>query len=160
MLCLRCKYDNLASRHFCGACGAPLPVICRRCGFANTSADRYCGGCGNSVAGPNPDVPQSGSALTNQPEYRQLTVMFVDLVGSTELGSGLDPEDLVALLRRYREACVATIAKHDGFIAQYLGDGILVYFGFPQAQEDAAERAVRATTDLLRSDFSRECCSA
>ena len=75
--------------------------------------------------------------------------MFVDLVGSTALGSELDPEDIISLLRQYREASVAVIAKHDGFIAQYLGDGILVYFGFPQAQEDAAERAVRASLEIV-----------
>jgi class 3 adenylate cyclase/predicted transcriptional regulator len=82
-------------------------------------------------------------------ERRQVTVVFVDLVGSTALGSELDPEDIISLLRQYREACVAVIAKHDGFIAQYLGDGILVYFGFPQAQEDAAERAVRASLEIV-----------
>jgi class 3 adenylate cyclase len=75
-------------------------------------------------------------------ERRQVTVVFVDQVYSTALGSELDPEDIISLLRQYREACVAVIAKHDGFIAQYLGDGILVYFGFPQAQEDAVLRPV------------------
>ena len=82
-------------------------------------------------------------------ERRQLTVVFVDLVGSTALGTELDPEDLIQLLRQYRDACTAVIGKYDGFIAQYLGDGILVYFGFPQAQEHAAERAVRAGLEIV-----------
>ncbi|MGD0421639.1 MAG: adenylate/guanylate cyclase domain-containing protein [Xanthobacteraceae bacterium] len=82
-------------------------------------------------------------------ERRQLTVVFVDLVGSTALGTELDPEDLIQLLRQYRDACTAVIVKYDGFIAQYLGDGILVYFGFPQAQEHAAERAVRAGLEIV-----------
>ena len=82
-------------------------------------------------------------------ERRQLTVVFVDLVGSTALGRELDPEDLIQLLRQYRDACTAVIAKYDGFIAQYLGDGILVYFGFPQAQEHAGERAVRAGLEIV-----------
>ena len=82
-------------------------------------------------------------------ERRQLTVVFVDLVGSTALGTELDPEDLIQLLRQYRDACTAVIAKYDGFIAQYLGDGILVYFGFPQAQEHAGERAVRAGLEIV-----------
>src|SRR5271170_4661916 len=82
-------------------------------------------------------------------ERRQLTVVFVDLVGSIALGRELDPEDLIQLLRQYRDACTAVIAKYDGFIAQYLGDGILVYFGFPQAQEHAAERAVRAGWEIV-----------
>ena len=83
------------------------------------------------------------------PERRQLTVVFIDLVGSTALGRDLDPEDLIHLLRQYRDACIAVIGKYDGFIAQYLGDGILVYFGFPQAQEHAAERAVRAGLEIV-----------
>jgi len=98
------------------------------------------------TASPAPaQLPPAGPAI----ERRQVTVVFIDLVGSTKFGRELDPEDLVILLRQYREACVATIAKHDGFIAQYLGDGILVYFGFPQAQEDAAERAVRAGLEIV-----------
>jgi class 3 adenylate cyclase/ABC-type lipoprotein export system ATPase subunit len=84
-------------------------------------------------------------------ERRQVTVVFIDLVGSTALGRQLDPEDLIRLLRQYREACVAVIGKYDGFIAQYLGDGILVYFGFPQAQEHAAERAVRAALEIVET---------
>jgi len=82
-------------------------------------------------------------------ERRQLTVVFIDLVGSTVLGGELDPEDLIRLLRQYREACVAAIGRYDGYIAQYLGDGILVYFGFPQAQENAADRAVRAGLEIV-----------
>jgi class 3 adenylate cyclase len=82
-------------------------------------------------------------------ERRQVTVAFIDLVGSTALGSELDPEDLIRLLRQYREACVAAVGKYDGYIAQYLGDGILVYFGFPQALEHAAERAVRAGLETV-----------
>ena len=82
-------------------------------------------------------------------ERRQLTVVFIDLVGSTVLGGELDPEDLIRLLSQYREACVAAIGKYEGHVAQYLGDGILVYFGFPQAQEDAADRAVRAGLEIV-----------
>jgi class 3 adenylate cyclase/ABC-type lipoprotein export system ATPase subunit len=82
-------------------------------------------------------------------ERRQLTVAFIDLVGSTGLGGELDPEDLIRLLSQYREACVAAIGKFEGYVAQYLGDGILVYFGFPQAQEDAAHRAVRAGLEIV-----------
>jgi len=82
-------------------------------------------------------------------ERRQVTIVFIDLVGSTALGRDLDPEDIIRLLRQYRDACVAAIGKYDGFIAQYLGDGILVYFGFPQAQEHAAERAVRAGLEIV-----------
>src|SRR3954452_4293926 len=102
-------------------------------------------------------VPAVASAPGQPPpqpapvERRQVTVVFIDLVGSTALGRQLDPEDLIRLLRQYREACVAVIGKYDGFIAQYLGDGILVYFGFPQAQEHAAERAVRAGLEIVET---------
>jgi class 3 adenylate cyclase/ABC-type lipoprotein export system ATPase subunit len=92
--------------------------------------------------------PDFAPAVETTDERRQLTVMFVDLVGSTVLGGELDPEDLIRLLSQYREACVAAIGKFEGHVAQYLGDGILVYFGFPQAQEDAADRAVRAGLEI------------
>ena len=90
---------------------------------------------------------------SNQPapqvERRQVTVVFIDLVGSTALGSELDPEDLIRLLRQYRDVCVAAVSKYDGYIAQYLGDGILVYFGFPLALEHGAELAVRAGLETV-----------
>src|ERR1700733_1797390 len=96
-------------------------------------------------------TPDQPSPQTAPVERRQVTVVFIDLVGSTALGSKLYPEDLIRLLRQYREACVAVIGKYDGFIAQYLGAGILVYFGFPQAQEHAAERAVRAALEIVET---------
>jgi class 3 adenylate cyclase/ABC-type lipoprotein export system ATPase subunit len=101
------------------------------------------------AATPVASVPGQPPPQPAPVERRQVTVVFIDLVGSTALGAELDPEDLIRLLRQYREACVAVIEKYDGFIAQYLGDGILVYFGFPQAQEHAAERAVRAALEIV-----------
>jgi class 3 adenylate cyclase/ABC-type lipoprotein export system ATPase subunit len=92
---------------------------------------------------------QPSSQPASQVERRQVTVVFIDLVGSTALGSELDPEDLIRLLRQYREVCVAAVGKYDGYIAQYLGDGILVYFGFPLALEHAAELAVRAGLETV-----------
>jgi class 3 adenylate cyclase len=77
-------------------------------------------------------------------ERRQLTVMFCDLVGSTELSARLDPEDLREIIAAYHRAVAAVITSFDGFVAKYMGDGVLVYFGYPQAHEDDAERAVRA----------------
>src|SRR5215472_6090705 len=77
-------------------------------------------------------------------ERRQLTVMFCDLVGSTELSSRLDPEDLRDVIGAYHRAVAATVAGFDGFVAKYMGDGVLAYFGYPRAHEDDAERAVRA----------------
>src|SRR6266568_2802168 len=77
-------------------------------------------------------------------ERRQLTVLFCDLVDSTALAARLDPEELREVVRAYQDTCAKVIARFEGHIAQYLGDGLLVYFGYPQAHEDDAPRAVRA----------------
>ena len=84
-------------------------------------------------------------------ERRQLTVMFCDLVDSTALSSQLDPEDLRDVVRAYQAACTAVIQRFDGHIAQLLGDGLLIYFGYPQAHEDDALRAVRAGLGLVHA---------
>ncbi len=84
-------------------------------------------------------------------ERRQLTVMFVDLVGSTALSGRLDPEDYRGVIRTYQEACASVVGRYEGFVAKYLGDGILVYFGYPQAHEDDAERAVRAGLGIIKA---------
>ena len=84
-------------------------------------------------------------------ERRQVTIMFCDLVGSTALSARLDPEDLREVIGRYH-ACVAeTVGRCDGFVAKYMGDGVLVYFGYPQAHEDDAEQAVRAGLALVNA---------
>src|SRR3982075_456960 len=75
--------------------------------------------------------------------------MFCDLVGSTELASRLDPEDLREVIGRYHTRAAETVRRFDGFVAKYMGDGVLVYFGYPQAHEDDAERAVRAGLELV-----------
>jgi class 3 adenylate cyclase/tetratricopeptide (TPR) repeat protein len=92
-------------------------------------------------------VPTTGSSA----ERRQLTVMFCDLVGSTALSGRLDPEDLQRLIRGYHDAVAAAVAPYAGHIAQFLGDGVLVYFGYPQAHEDDAARAVRAGLGILKA---------
>jgi class 3 adenylate cyclase len=84
-------------------------------------------------------------------ERRQLTVLFCDLVDSTVLASQLDPEDLREVVRAYQEACAKVIARYEGHIAQYLGDGLLVYFGYPQAHEDDAQRAVRTGLGIVEA---------
>jgi hypothetical protein len=82
-------------------------------------------------------------------ERRQVTVMFCDLVGSTALSLQLDPEDLREVIGAYHSCVAQIIGRYDGFVAKYMGDGVLVYFGYPQAHEDDAERAVRAGLALV-----------
>ena len=84
------------------------------------------------------------SVVSADAERRQLTVMFCDLVGSTALSAGLDPEDLREVIAAYHRAVAEVITRLDGFVSRYMGDGVLAYFGYPQAHEDDAERAVRA----------------
>jgi class 3 adenylate cyclase len=84
-------------------------------------------------------------------ERRQLTVMFTDLVGSTALSAKLDPEDLRSVIGAYHKCVAETVARFDGFVAKYMGEGVLIYFGYPQAHEDDAERAVRAGLALVEA---------
>src|SRR5262249_39782727 len=95
------------------------------------------------VSRPHTTPPLAASA-SPEAERRQLTVLFCDLVDSTVLASQLDPEDLRAVVRAYQDTCAKVIARFEGHIAQYLGDGLLVYFGYPLAHEDDAQRAVGA----------------
>ena len=100
-----------------------------------------------------PISPLAPATTTESPtgERRQLTVMFCDLVGSTALSEKLDPEVLRALLHDYRTCCGKVIARYDGFVARYVGDGILTYFGWPKAHEEDAERALRAALEIIQA---------
>src|SRR5262245_47682865 len=96
-------------------------------------------------AAPSPP----GAPAPPEAERRQLTVLFCDLVDSTVLASQLDPEELREVVLAYQETCAKVIARFEGHIAQYLGDGLLVYFGYPLAHEDDAQRAVRAGLGIV-----------
>ena len=97
-----------------------------------------------AAAGESPAVEASSEA-----ERRQVTVLFCDLVGSTQMSVVLDPEILATLIRRYQDAVAGAIGRYGGFVAKFMGDGVLAYFGFPRAYEDAAERAVRAALAMV-----------
>ena len=106
-------------------------------------------GAGNGPAPPPAAeeanaLPTPAAAAPSQAERRQLTVMFVDLVGSTELSSRLDPEEMREILRAYQDAVAGEVLRWEGHVAKFMGDGVLAYFGWPEAHEDEAERAVRA----------------
>ena len=98
---------------------------------------------GFAADGAPADVPVDAA------ERRQVTVMFADLVGSTALSARMDPEDLREIISAYQRCVAETVRRFGGFVAKYMGDGVLVYFGYPQAHEDDAERAVRAALELI-----------
>ena len=96
------------------------------------------------------EAPSAPSASPeDRAERRQVTVMFSDLVGSTALSSRMDPQDLREVISAYQKCVAETVRRLDGFVAKYMGDGVLAYFGYPQAHEDDAERAVRAGLELV-----------
>jgi len=150
MQCSSCGVANPEGDRFCGACGVPLPQRCRACGHENAVGNRFCGGCGVRLTG---DAPSTAFTPANPPppnaQRRQLTVMFCDLVGSTALSAQLDPEDLREIIGAYHKCVAGTVGRFEGFVAKYMGDGVLVYFGYPQAHEDDPERAIRAGLHLV-----------
>src|ERR1700739_782398 len=100
--------------------------------------------------GQTPVSPETTTpAPRTDAERRQVTVMFSDLVGSTALSARMDPEDLREVISAYQKCVAETVGRFGGFVAKYMGDGVLVYFGYPQAHEDDAEQAVRAGLDLV-----------
>src|ERR1700739_3993856 len=111
----------------------------------------------NDASGKTPSVDAATTSSTpsaqpeDRAERRQVTVMFCDLVGSTALSARMDPEDLREVISAYQKCVAETVGRLGGFIAKYMGDGALVYFGYPQAHEDDAERAVRAGLELVAS---------
>jgi class 3 adenylate cyclase len=104
----------------------------------------------SAPAAPTP-TPAAEPKPHDTAERRQVTVMFSDLVGSTALSARMDPEDLREVISAYQKAVAATVQRFGGFVAKYMGDGVLVYFGYPQAHEDDAERAVRAGLELINA---------
>lgn len=157
MHCPQCQHENAQTAKFCRECGAKLTRVCPRCSHEVNAKAKFCSECG--IALSQQPVPLQGSA--SQPhrpeaahsqaptpnrsagERRHLTVMFCDMVGSTALSEQLDPEELREIVRAYQQTCAEVINHFAGYIAQYLGDGLLVYFGYPTAHEDDAQRAVR-----------------
>ena len=109
------------------------------------------GSAGTAAAASATAAPPDAPAPSTDAERRQLTVMFCDLVGSTALSTRHDPEDLRELIGDYHRAVADTVGRLDGFVAKYMGDGVLIYFGYPQAHEDDAERAVRAGLAVIEA---------
>ena len=160
MRCSNCKAENPAGQRFCGHCGAPLANVCPKCGADNPVGQRFCGQCGTALGATEVSLPSSSPpeaiaevristagndafGLTDG-ERRHLTVLFCDLVGSTEIAARLDPEEWRDIAAQYQRSAAEAVTRLGGHVAEYLGDGLVVYFGWPEAHEDDAERAVRA----------------
>jgi class 3 adenylate cyclase/tetratricopeptide (TPR) repeat protein len=156
--CPSCHANVAEGKRFCIKCGAALPRSCATCGSLNDPEAQFCGDCGAALlaSGP-PSQPANLAAQKDMEpakshgpaERRQLTVLFCDLVGSTALSARLDPEDMREIMSAYHRRCTEVIGKSGGFVAKYMGDGVLAYFGYPQAHEDGAERAVRCGLALV-----------
>ena len=154
MECPNCRADIPEGNRFCEACGAPAPIRCPSCGEPASPGAKFCGKCGAALtvgASPRRDAAPARAPPPSAPERRQLTVMFCDLVGSTALSARLDPEDLRAVIGAYHRCVAAVIERAGGFVAKYMGDGVLAYFGYPRADEHDAERAVRAGLKLVEA---------
>src|SRR6516164_4675828 len=136
-------------------CGPSRAVSVVR--YANPTNAKFCLECGHRLletgvdarGGPVTDTAVPQPSRAGSAERRQLTVMFCDLVGSTALSARLDPEDMREIMGAYHHRCAEVIGKSGGFVAKYMGDGVLAYFGYPQAHEDDAERAVRCGLALV-----------
>jgi class 3 adenylate cyclase/predicted ATPase len=154
-ICSGCRHENREGVRFCVGCGRSLTLSCPVCGAQCEPGERFCGECGAPLALPVAERPPPDE------QRRYLTVLFADLVGSTRLSGELDPEDMRDLVRAYQTVCTEAIAGRSGFVAQYLGDGVLAYFGYPQAHEDDARLAVAAglavadAMQVLRGQFQR-----
>ena len=149
MICTGCGHDGGDAR-FCSRCGLALEAGCGRCGATLPAGVTYCPGCGARASAPSP-VGLGRDTAAEGGERRQLTVLFCDMVDSTALAARMDVEDWRQVMRVYAGAVSPVIERHGGHVAQFQGDGVVAYFGYPRAQEHDAERAIRAGLDLVEA---------
>lgn len=157
-----CTHINPPEARFCSECGLPLERRCWGCNAPLAPRAKFCNQCGTAV-GADPDA--AGAAVSGEfspplpgaepsrhtldGERRQLTLLFCDLVGSTEMAARFDPEDWHTIAARYQRVATEAVTRFGGHVAKYVGDGLVVYFGYPQAHEDDPERAVRGGLAIL-----------
>jgi predicted ATPase/class 3 adenylate cyclase len=185
--CSSCDLENAAGKKFCIGCGAALGLLCPRCGSGNPVQASFCGDCGiplgrqptagTHLPAESEQKVEAGRASTDghqistkpppdvasaEGERRHLTILFGDLVGSTEIAANLDPEDWREMATAYQRVASEAVARFGGHVAQYLGDGVMAFFGYPHAHENDPERAARAglaileSISLLNKNFSAE----
>ena len=151
MACPNCGQENPAGQKFCGNCGKPLAAVCSSCGNANPPGQRFCGECGAqlSEATASASAPTFDATAGRVAERRIVSVLFADLVGFTQLSESRDAEEVRELLSRYFDRCKRLISLYGGTVEKFIGDAVMAVWGAPLAQEDDAERAVRAALDLV-----------
>ena len=147
--CSNCGAESPATQKFCGQCGTALVAICSSCGAANPPAHRFCGECGSPLAAGQPSAGDTATQAAPVAERRLVSVLFADLVGFTMLSESRDAEEVRELLSRYFDSCKRLIALYGGTVEKFIGDAVMAVWGTPVAQEDDAERAVRAALDLV-----------
>jgi len=149
--CRKCNEPLRPGQRFCESCGNPVDKTCAKCATPAFPGAQFCGACGApfpevadlSGTGEVPTVAKRANPSADG-ERRQLTVLFADVVGSTELAGRLDPEALRDVLRAYQGICTECVTRYGGNINQYIGDGVVAFFGFPTAHDNDAERAILA----------------
>ena len=151
MVCRACGAVNVDAAKFCVECGTPLGFACPSCGAAHAPGQRFCANCGTALAAAAQATapPQAGQLLSAAGELRVVSVLFVDLVGFTSLSETRDAEDVRKVLSEYFDTARTIIARHGGSIEKFIGDAVMAVWGVPVAQEDDAERAVRAGLELV-----------
>ena len=160
MRCPNCGVENPLGSKFCHECGSPLARVCPGCGSAVLPAAKFCSECGTTLtrvgqptrAGTASNAAQM-PAVTATPtsERRLCSVLFVDLVGFTPFAEKRDPEETRELLSSYFERAQAIVANYGGTIEKFIGDAVMAVWGAPVANEDDAERSVRAALDIVES---------
>ena len=157
MKCLQCSAENPQAAFFCQRCGSALLTSCPRCAAMNEPQARFCSKCGVSLAGTGiePGLVKSlnndklrRSAARLEGERKPVTILFTDIVGSTTIAEKLDPEEWKEIVSASHRIVGEAVSRYEGTIAQYLGDGVLAFFGAPVTHEDDPERAVRAALEI------------
>jgi len=149
MECKNCSKTNKQGARFCGYCGAKLFMQCPECGSAQDPDLRFCNQCGHSFTSEAKAEEVSQLQTSTYAERRQVSILFSDIVDSTSLSEKIDIEDLQILLHKYQVSCNRVISFYGGYLAKFLGDGILAYFGYPNAHGDDAQKAIQAGLGIV-----------